>query len=268
MLEKCLAYIEQNLHRRLTVGELAAQENLSVFHFQRVFCAQFGLSVGEYLRARRMSVAAEALSSGMRVLDAALMFGYDSPEGFSRAFARFHGITPSQARLPGTQLRMMPPLASVAASTEPMEYWLEQKPQQCFIGVERRFSYENSHELIPLFWDEYFASAPQIMGEFGVCVGHDEESFRYLIADRAAPDAPVPEGMTRIVLPASLWAVFPCRGPIRETLQPTTTRIWRDFVPSCREYRLAGQYNVERYTPPQPDERENYCELWIALEKI
>ena len=104
-------FIERNLDQGLEIGEIAGKAALSPFYYQRIFGALCGMTVGEYIRARRMTLAAQALARGDgKVIDIAVRYGYESPDSFARAFQRFHGLTPSQAREPGAPLRSFAPL--------------------------------------------------------------------------------------------------------------------------------------------------------------
>lgn len=104
-IQYALAYIEANLTRDLEVRDIAKQAYLSPFYFQRIFGALCGISVGEYIRSRRLSLAGEELaSSDAKVIDVAAKYGYESPDSFNRAFQRFHGISPSAAKKAGARL--------------------------------------------------------------------------------------------------------------------------------------------------------------------
>lgn len=71
------------------------------------------------------------------------------------------------------------------------------------------------------------------------------------------------------VIPAGTWAVFPCRGPIVESLQSVNTQIWSEWLPNLRDYKLAGNYNLEVYlTPPKENPMDNYCEIWVPVAKV
>ena len=83
-------------------GAVAQASCSSEFHFQRIFAMLCGFTLGDYIRMRRLSLAAEDLTRTKdKVIETALRYGYDTPESFSRAFARFHGLTPTQARRGG-----------------------------------------------------------------------------------------------------------------------------------------------------------------------
>ena len=104
---------------------------------------------------------------------------------------------------------------------------------------------------------------------FGVCIGGDGKNFEYLIADNYLPWNEVPDGYTTKVIPAGAWAVFPCRGALPKALQDVNTEIWSQWLPNCKEYKLTGNYNLEVYlTPPQPNPEDNYCEIWLPVEKV
>ena len=89
-----------------------------------------------------------------------------------------------------------------------------------------------------------------------------------MIADNYLPWNEIPDGYETRVIPAGTWAVFPCRGALPKSLQDVNTRIWSEWLPSCRDYKLSGNYNIEMYTPPVENMDEYYCEIWIPVEKI
>lgn len=104
-IQNALDYIEQNLTEEITIKDVAEKAYVSEFHFQRIFSVMCGLTVGEYIRNRRLAQAAQELSGGtVKVIDVALKYGYDSPDSFARAFTKFHGIKPSAAKEKGVKL--------------------------------------------------------------------------------------------------------------------------------------------------------------------
>lgn len=78
----------------------------------------------------------------------------------------------------------------------------------------------------------------------------------------------IPEGCVVKVIPASAWAVFPCRGPLPQSLQEVNTRMWSEWLPSCKNYRLAANLNIEMYAPPAENPEDTYSEIWLPVEKI
>ena len=86
--------------------------------------------------------------------------------------------------------------------------------------------------------------------------------------DNYLPWNEIPDGYETRVIPAGTWAVFPCRGALPKSLQDVNTKIWSEWLPSCREYKLAGNYNIEMYAPPTENPDDYYCEIWVPVEKV
>ena len=121
---------------------MAAESFSSSYHFQRVFSILCGYTLGEYIRLRRLSLAGAELVSGKeKVIDIALKYGYDSPDSFAKAFQKFHGITPSQARADGSMLKSFSRL-SIKISLEggnTMSYRIEEKEPMILTGFKAHF---------------------------------------------------------------------------------------------------------------------------------
>lgn len=273
-IQNALRYIEEHLTDELEIGLIAKQAYVSPFYFQRVFAALCGMSVGEYIRKRRLSMAGEELvESKIRIIDIAAKYGYDSPDSFTRAFQRFHGISPSRARKNGASLRSFPPLNFnvILESGKMLEYKIVKKPPFTLVGVSRMFCSDTSYQEIPEFWDEVMGEEHcPLMGMYGVCIdsGEDGKHFEYLIADNYIPWEEIPENLVVKVIPESTWAVFPCRGALPEALQDVNTRIWSDWLPNSKSYRLAMNMNIESYSPPAEDPEVGYSEIWLPVERI
>ena len=142
-MQRALDYIEEHLTEELDYERIAAQSYCSSYHFQRSFSILFGFTLGEYIRGRRLTLAGNELSVRKgKVIDTALRYGYDSPDSFSRAFQKFHGFLPSQARSGGRKLRAFPRLTlkPERKGENTMEYKVEQKPAMTLTGFKRRFS--------------------------------------------------------------------------------------------------------------------------------
>ena len=190
-------YIEQNLTKELDIGKIAKKAALSSFYYQRIFGAMCGMTVGEYIRERRMTLAAQELAcSDCKVIDIALKYGYDSPDSFTKAFQRFHGITPAQAREKGTVLRSLAPLhikITLEGGTM-LDYKIVEKSAFTVVGVKKSFNSETSYTEIPKFWDEWASDMKGLKGMFGVCSDMDGTNFDYWIADLYMPWEEYPEG--------------------------------------------------------------------------
>ena len=248
-------FIERNLDQGLEIGEIAGKAALSPFYYQRIFGALCGMTVGEYIRARRMTLAAQALARGDgKVIDIAVRYGYESPDSFARAFQRFHGLTPSQAREPGAPLRSFAPLHIKIAleGGSMLEYQIKEKAPFTVVGIRRRISAEKSYQEIPRFWNEWTS---------------DKKGLKGWIADLYAPWNDIPAGCETARIPGSLWAQFVCRGPLPDSLQKVNTAIWSEWLPALREYTLAGNHSLEIYMPPAEKPEDTLSYICVPLKK-
>ena len=265
-IERAISYVEDNITEDLEIGDVSAVAYLSPFYFQRVFRSICGLTIGEYIRFRRLTLAAEELAGGnARVIDVALKYGYDSPDSFSRAFTKFHGISPSAAKIKGATLRALSPLKINLEQRGKciMEYKIVEKSAFTIVGFGKRFNGETSYIEVPKFWDEHFENRRSeiIGGMFGACINCDTKEFDYLIADMYFPWKEIPAGCTTATFPAGTWAVFPYHGECPEALQAVNTQIWSEWLPNCKEYDMAGDYNLEVYFD------DTNGEIWVPVKK-
>ena len=98
-INAAITYMEEHLTEEIRLNDIAERVSISPFHFQRAFSVIVGMTPAEYMRARRLSQAGAELAHGeCQVIDAALKYGYDSQESFAKAFSRYHGISPVQAK--------------------------------------------------------------------------------------------------------------------------------------------------------------------------
>lgn len=263
-------YIEQNLTKELDIGKIAKKAALSSFYYQRIFGAMCGMTVGEYIRERRMTLAAQELAcSDCKVIDIALKYGYDSPDSFTKAFQRFHGITPAQAREQGAILRSLAPLhikITLEGGTM-LDYKIVEKSAFTVVGIKKSFNSETSYTEIPKFWDEWASDMKGLKGMFGVCSDMDGTNFDYWIADLYMPWEEYPEECSTYQIPGGLWALFKCVGPLPGSMQTVNTQIWSEWLPSLKEYELAGNYSLEFYLPPAKNPADTVSYIAIPLRK-
>ena len=266
--------MEQHLTEEADVEAIAAKAALSPFYYQRIFGALCGMTVGEYIRSRRMTLAAQELAgSEAKVIDIAMKYGYDSPDSFTKAFCRFHGITPSEARESGKVLRSLAPL-HIKVTLEGgnmLDYRIVEKAPFTVIGLKREFNSETSYQEIPKFWGEWAEDMKGLEGTFGLCVDNKDthgKIFDYWIADLYQPMEDIPDGLETYQVPGGLWAVFTCRGPLPQALQSVNTQVWTEWLPSLKGYMLAGSYNLEVYTPLKEDPNDNVAYIWVPLKKV
>ena len=269
--QESIDYIEQNLLNDLNVEDIAKKAALSSFYYQRIFGAMCGMTVGEYIRARRMTLAAQEISSSSeKVIDIALKYGYDSPDSFAKAFQRFHGINPTQAREPGVSLRSFAPLhiKITLEGGNMLDYRIVEKAPFTVVGLKRRFDSETSYMEVPKFWGEWAKDMKGLKGMFGICSDMDGKLFDYWIADLYLPWEDIPEGLSTFQIPGGLWAIFKCEGPLPDSLQKVNTQIWTEWLPSLKGYKLTGNYSLEFYLPPAKDPADTVSYIGVPLEKL
>ena len=141
-IQRAIDYIEAHLTEELHYERIAKESFSSSFHFQRVFSILCGYTLGEYIRSRRMTLAGIELATGsQKVIDVALRYGYDSPDSFSKAFQKFHGIAPSQARSKGAKLKSFSRLSFkiMLEGGTTMNYRIEKKPAITLTGFGTHF---------------------------------------------------------------------------------------------------------------------------------
>ena len=285
-IQRAVDYVEAHITEPIDYEEVAKHAYSSSFHFQRVFSILCGFTLGDYIRMRRLSLAGNELAATeIRVIDAALKYGYDTPESFSRAFTHFHGVTPSQARRGGAVLKSFSPL-SVKLTLDggtTMDYRIE--TTEAFKLICRRMKVSGGEEMEPekiqRFWaeshmDGTIESLCNYIPEhhlFGPCIvgasfGTDAADTSYPYAIGAQYNgAPVtnPE-LTVVEIPAHTYVVFPCRGKMPEAFQALYQKICGEFFPNS-EYQACGGTDFEVYPSADVTDPGYSCEIWVAVEK-
>ncbi|MFD1773225.1 AraC family transcriptional regulator [Paenibacillus rhizophilus] len=278
-MKDALDYMERHMTEPVNMDEIAKTACSSPFHFQRMFNMLTGVTIAEYIRKRRLTLAAQELAmTPVRVLDVALKYGYDSPEAFAKAFRKAHGITPSAAREPGNSLKAFPRLSfhlSLKGDKE-MEYRIVQQEGFSVVGKKMETSCREGENLrqIPLFWkkcneDGTYDKLVEVGGGkdmLGICaeVNHEQETLSYWIAVKS--EAPAPEGFSSTVIPAATWAVFSSIGPMPNAIQSVWARIFQEWFPGTG-YEHAGGPEFELYPPGDPSGDDYRCEVWIPVMK-
>ena len=194
-----------------------------------------------------------------------MKYGYDSPDGFARAFTKFHGISPSVAKEKGAKIKSFAPIRiklTLEGGTV-MEYKIVEKSAFTIMGKCKKFNMETSYTEIPLFWKEHYeiGGGEIIKGMFGACVNDNGKSLDYFISDLYFPWNEIPDSCETKTFPGGLWAVFPYHGECPQAIQDVNTKIWSEWLPNCREYELGGDYSIEFYI-----NQEN-GEIWVPVKK-
>lgn len=284
-----ISYIEENLSEEVDYDTAARIACCSVYHFQRMFSFITDISLSEYIRRRRLTLAAfELQNSDVRIIDLAVKYGYDSPVSFSRAFQKLHGVTPTSARETGAQLKAYPRISfhiSIKGDAE-MNYRIEEKQVFSVFGIEEVFTTENGENLkaLPGFWlraindgmlDRILKasglkcdSSSKGIKPVNAVMGYRDtggSTFPYMIC-AFAPESGVPEGFASAEIPAATWAVFTTEehteDKTTEVIQALWKRIYSEWFPTAGYRQIPGA-EFEMYGVAESGKA--YCEIWIPV---
>lgn len=270
---KALNYIENNLDNEINYTKIAQAACCSEYHFSRMFSSIAGVSLSEYIRRRRLTLAAfEIQKSDARIIDVATKYGYESADSFARAFQKLHGIKPSQARGKGVQLKAFSKISfqiSIKGDKE-MEYRIENLDfdlkivgKREIVKTNRAFktipSLWNSakkdgfmQKLIDMSWENPKCKLEGLLGVCGKEAAITTEEFDYFMGVRY--DGEVPSDMETLILSPSAWAVFP-------NVVEAWKRLYSEWIPTSG-YDLANLPCIECFYGPKHKPRH---ELWVPI---
>ena len=274
-LNESMHYIEEHLTDEMDYEQLGRIACCSTYHYQRMFTYMAGITLAEYIRRRKMSLAAVDLQSGKeQIIDIAEKYGYRSPTAFNRAFQSFHGIAPSSVKGEGVSMKSFSPIVfsiAVKGATE-MNYRIETKEAFRIIGVSAPLEkeIENNFMVVPKLWQEMSENGTiqklagmmdtPPMGLLGVSACNDEEQWKYFIAVSSTKESGEFEEYT---VPAASWAIFSGTGT-NKSIQELEQRIITEWLPASG-YEYANAPDIEVYLNPDPQNAQ--YEVWIPVTK-
>ena len=229
-LNKAMDYIEEHLTDEIDYGQLGRIACCSSYHFQRMFSYMAGMTLSEYIRKRKMSLAAVDLQGGdAKIVDVAEEYGYHSPTAFNRAFQAIHGVAPSAVKNEGV-------------------------PVKSFLPISFKITIKGAEEM------DYRIETREAKGVLGVCVCNDEEPWRYLIAVSSTAEQGKFETYT---VPAATWAIFFGSG-VGSSIQELEQWIVTEWLPTSG-YEYGNAPDVEVYLNDDPQNAQ--YEVWIPVTK-
>ncbi len=273
-LNKAIGYMEAHLIEKIDYEELAKIACCSTYHFQRMFSYIAGVSLSEYIRRRRMSMAAVDLQDeDARIIDVAQKYGYESPTDFNRAFQSIHGAAPSAVKKGGISIKTFPPITIeiTIKGVVTMDYRIIKKDAFRIVGVSELLhkELEKNFEIVPKMWqkaamDGTMAKLAALIhdepaGLLGISVCNDEESWKYFIS--VASDKGSVEGFEEYIVPAATWAVFSGEGT-GNAMQELEKRIVTEWLPTSG-YEYGSAPDVEVFINPDPQNAK--YEGWIPV---
>ena len=281
-IQNAINYIEDHICDELDIENIAAQAACSPYYFQKIFGIMCGMTVGEYIRSRKLTLAGSDLtSSDIKVIDLALKYGYESPESFTRTFTKFHGLTPTDARK-GGELRSFSRLKVqvIIKGGNELNYKTVEKPAFTVLEKVERHTVSNKGSIntIPEFWGRahrdgtvqtLLSNASDHSYIFGISygAGHtDNECFDYAIAVECAPDTIPPEGFRVNTIPASTWVVSECTGPMPEAIQKLWHDMCSEFFPTSN-FKPTLEMDIEAFPVGNMTFASYKSQIWIPIVK-
>lgn len=304
-IQRAIDYIEENLCGDIDLDTAASLAYSSAFHFQRVFSILCGFTVGDYVRMRRLTLAGTELAkSDKKVIDVALKYGYDTPESFSRAFTRFHGISPSAAKT-GGEIKSFSRISVklILSGGNVMNYRIVKLDEFRVICKKKRVPHPMAGGETPLdnpeptamissFWGECSADGtierltkyiPEGNNFPGCIVGISftgelktesgtgspekfPKEFPYGIGAHYNGSEVTDPDFTVETIPAATYAVFTCTGEMPDAFRRTYNQMYTEFFPSS-EYKPCFGTEFEAYPSADVKNPDYKCEIWIAVEK-
>ncbi|EJP87519.1 AraC family transcriptional regulator [Bacillus cereus] len=283
-MNAAMQYIEDNLTHEIDFKEVAKIAFCSEYHFKRMFSFLAGISLSEYIRCRRLTLAAfELKDSNAKVIDVAIKYGYNSPDSFTRAFQNLHGITPSEARSTSRSLKAYSPMTfqlSIQGGNE-MNYRIEEKGPFQIIGIQKRVPivFNGVNKEIASMWKSLTPQSIQtlkmlsnvnpngiISASTNFSEGRMEEKGELDHYIGVATTKDCPEQFAQLEVAASTWAIFEAVGPFPDALQNVWGRIYSEWFPSSN-YELAEGPEIlwnEQKDVTSPNFKS---EIWIPVLK-
>ena len=291
LIQQAICYMEEHICENINYAEVAKSVRMSSYNFHRTFSFIVGMTANEYIRKRRLTLAAQELqTTDISVTDVAYKYGYESPESFSKAFSRFHGSTPKQAKQKGTKLHLFNPLVIkiILEGGSIMDYRIEHRERQQFIALVKAFPNEISNDdndhSIPDFWTECseknliepmrLLRAEGKRDLYGLCspLRDSETHFNYGIGIMIDEDTDTTKLEHFTQNGYSIWetepadyAVFKCYGSDGDCLGETWSKFFKEFVPQTG-YTQTDDTDYEIYF--ENGESGLFCELWVPVKKI
>jgi AraC family transcriptional regulator len=279
-MNRAMEYIESAAADEFTYENAARIACCSAYHFQRMFPFITGIPLSEYIRRRRLSLAAfELQTNGAKVIDISLKYGYDSPEAFSRAFKNLHGISPVSARDKGVTLKAYPKMtfSITIKGAVPMNYRIEQKEPFEMFGMQTTIQKGCEHqcpEFAEKCWND--GSLQRLNAVLGkpanswihmASFDHNSEGRKFMPCNYVPPTAVIPDEFFRLKVPPLTWAIFRQEDCHMENMQLLWTQIYQEWFPlsNCEQvpgptfemyYGCGGDYGKEMH---------GVAEIWIPV---
>jgi AraC family transcriptional regulator len=291
-LNESITYMEEHITEEIDYERLAKIACCSSYHFQRMFAYIANVPLAEYIRRRRMTLAAADLQRGQgKVIDIAMKYGYASPTAFNRAFQKIHGIAPSLAQQDGASFKSFPPIRFMIniKGAEELNFSIKNKNAFRIVGVTQPIDndFENNSKIVPQMWQKMEKNGTilelaammdnSFPGILGVSITENFREWKYLIGVVSKKE--IGSSLTEFIPPSCTWAVFSAKGNSGIGILELEKRIITEWFPSFDyAYNNGPNIAIERFPVSHFDclqkgkaagsSKQNHeFEVWIPIIK-
>lgn len=248
VLNEMTLYIDEHLEEEIDYAALSKKMGVNEYTMRRVFSLLANISLTEYIRKRRLSVAGYDLyNANLRVVDVAIKYGYDNATSFSRAFSSFHGIKPSEVTKK-TKLKNFPRIIfnEDILITEDMEYKVIELDQMILYGVGVEVDNDTIEKMAPIFFSEMEDKYKSLYGDFKYAmITYNNECREKCTGYYVLYDSEVP-GFEKFVIPKSKWLLFHIKTDEAKDIRKVSQQFYLEFLPSCK-YKFKDIPELEYY---------------------
>lgn len=282
-MNEALDYIEAHLTDEIDMKEIEKITGTSSYHFRRMFSFLSGMTLGEYIRNRKLSSATfDLLHEGKTVTETAFKYGYESVDGFSRAFREWAGINPSEVKI-AHQLKAFPKLSfqlTIRGGMN-MDYKIVEKGPFKIVGKKKRvpIQFEGVNEEIVKLAESITPEQREKLRSYGNIEPYQVVNASYnfdegRMEEKGSLDHMIGVLSTKeidfaefdvIEVPAFTWAIFSTKGEFPKVMQETWGKIASEWLPSS-DYELVEAPEIS-FTGDMSDLSNVYSEIWVAVKK-
>ena len=292
-LNRTIDYLENNLLNENT-ADVASNVGISSVYLNKGFEIMTGFSISQYVKNRRLYLAAVEILKGAKVIDTAYKYCYATPESFTKAFYRFHGLTPLNLKKHPERIKVFQPISfSITVSGgDKLKVRFEKIKSTKLIGFTKTFSFDEAYRQIPVFWKEKLSSVlskcwkmnPSVIssnqisdlqkavienniGCFGASFDCKNDHFKYGILGFLKNENTCSSalGLEVLEIPEGLYAKFESIGPLPESVQAVNNEIFTKWLPGNPKYELAKGPVLEYYTNGNIQDQNYKCEIWVPV---
>lgn len=279
-MKEVIEYIENHLEEQIEYDTLSNIVGYSTFYFHRIFTMLFNLTIGEYIRYRRLSLAALLIKEeDLSIMEIAYRYQYQTPEGFTKAFKQFHDCSPLQMKKQGLKGNFLNKLEfedivvenNIYYSCKELPKFYLQTNMKAFINDDQHFIFdiqklwkdiENDQSFI-----EQLSRHTPVVFKDTTCIAIDIKSdieniyFKYGIAIEVTTSKEA-----TIEIPASTWLVFPCIGPVNTRLYKMWKQIYYYFLKQS-QWVPNYDFNLEVYYPGDKNRSDYKCNILVPVRR-